>query len=221
MPPALATATGDDWWTALRVLSKQSSTTGLAARGLIALRDGDSRVAESHLRDAVAASPSSIPLRRLLGIAYAASGRDEAAAGVWSLAPADRTADPRWSLAFAEALGRTGDYRAALDQLRQVPGDPTGGRAHRIIESLIVIGLMDDALVALTAWEAGEGREQPAARPTFYLVALRYAAALQPSADAGAIDAFRLLADRYVTAGGEYADVVAPWLQSVAALQAK
>jgi VWFA-related protein len=221
LPAALVNATGDAWWTSLRTLTKQPGAVGLAARGLTALRDGDARAAESHLREVVAASPTSTASRRLLGVAFAASGRDDAAAGVWSLAMNERTVDPRWTLAFAEALGRTGDYRASLDMLRRIPGEPSGRHALRTVEALMVIGLMDEAMAALVAWESGEGREQPAGRQMFYLVALRYAAALQLSADARAIDDFRRAADRYVTAGGEYADMVAPWIQSTAALEAR
>jgi hypothetical protein len=102
--------------------------------------------------------------------------------------------------------------------MRRIPGDPTGPRLERMVDTLIVMGLMDEATAALTAWEAGEGREQPAARLTFYLVALRFVSALQRPSDASAIDDFRRVADRYVAAGGEYANVVAPWIQSAAAL---
>ncbi len=219
LPAALLNGTGDAWWTALRALAKQTGAAGLAARGLTALHDEDASAAESHLRDAVAASPTSNAARRLLGVAFAASGRDDAATGVWSLAAGERTADPRWTLAFAEALGRVGDYRAALDMLRQMPGEPADRRLHRLVEALMVVGLMDEAERALVAWEAGDGRDQPAGRLTFYLVALRFIAALQPSADAQALDAFRRAADRYVAAGGEYANIVTPWLQSAVALE--
>jgi VWFA-related protein len=221
LPAALVTATGEAWWAALRATAAQRTVVGLAARGLTALHSGDTRAAQMHLRDIMADSPSSIAARRLLGIAYAAAGRDDGAAGIWSGAIEPRTDDPRWSVAFAEALGRVGDFKVALETLRGMPGEPSGRRADRLVEALLVVGLTDEALAALVTWEAGEGREQPAARLTFYLVALRYAAALQPTADARAIDEFRHLADRYVTAGGEYADLVAPWIQSAAALQVR
>jgi VWFA-related protein len=221
LPAALVNATGNAWWAALRATAAQRTVVGLAARGLTALHDGDPRAAQSHLRDAMAGSPSSMAARRLLGIAYAAAGRDDGAAGIWSGAIEARTDDPRWSVAFAEALGRVGDYKAALETLRAMPGEPSGRRADRLVEALLVVGLTDEALAALVAWETGEGRERPAARLTFYLVALRYAAALQPAADARAIDDFRRLADRYVAAGGEYADLVAPWIQSAASLGAR
>jgi len=218
LPAALVNTTGDAWWTAVRTTGTQRTVVGLAARGLTALHGGDARTAQTHLRDAMAESPSSIAARRLLGIAYAAAGRDDGAAGIWSGAIAPRTDDPRWSVAFAEVLGRVGDYKAALETLREMPGEPSGRRANRLVEALLVVGLTDEALAALVAWEAGEGREQPAARLTFYLVALRYAAVLQPNADARAIEDFRRLADRYVAAGGEYADLVTPWIQSAATI---
>jgi hypothetical protein len=221
LPAALATATGDEWWAALRVASAQPTALGRAARGLVAIHDGDTRAGETRLRDAAADNPTSNALRRLLGVAYAASGRDDAAAGVWSLAMNARTDDPRWTLAFVEALGRVGDYRAALDLLRQMPGEPTGRRLQRTIDVFTVMGMMDEATTALEAWAAGEGRGEPAGRLMFYLVALRFAAALQPSAGAATIDDFRRLADRYVSAGGEYANVVTPWIESAAALTAR
>jgi hypothetical protein len=218
LPAAVLAATGDAWWTALAALAKQSGTVALAARGLTALHTGDARTAETHLRDVVSASPTSNEARRLLGLAFALAGRDDAATGVWSLAAGERGADTRWTLSFVEALGRTGDYRYALELLEGIPGAPAGRHLERLVEALIIVGRTNDATAALTMWEAGEGREQTGARLMFYLVALRFAAALAPAADAQAVAEFRRVADRYVAAGGEYAPIVTPWLQSAVAL---
>ena len=85
-------------------------------------------------------------------------------------------------------------------------------------DPLIVVGRMDEAMDALLAWEAAEGRDEPTARLAFYLIALRYAAVLEPGADATTVDEFRRVAEAYVTGGGEYADMVGPWIQSTAGM---
>lgn len=218
LPAALTSASGEAWWKTLRSVGSPGTALGLAARGLAALHDGDARTAEAQLRDAASAGPASPVARRLLGLAHAAAGRDDAAAGVWSLGAMEKAGDERWTVAYAEALGRAGDFAAALQVLRGIPEPRSTPTTHRLIDALVIVGQLDEATTLLRAWEASGGAEQPASRLAFYLVALRYAAVIESGADGAALDEFRRTAGRYVAADGEFADMVGTWIQSTAGL---
>jgi hypothetical protein len=211
--PLASTLTAEQWISGLSKVATQTDVFGAVARALLALAKGDAAAATDAAAIARKLAPDSTSVEILTGAAHAAAGRDREAVDVWRDAVGTLAADPDWSLPFAEALGRTGDYEGALEALSLLPRDPSRLESVRAIDAAIALGRYDEARAAAEKGSGGTGAYQ--SRLAFYTLVFLYADALDAKATDRTKQAFMTSARTFVKSGADLAPLVQSWIDSL------
>ena len=212
VPPALVAAGAPDtaFWDAMSAAAREQRTAlGAFARGLLALRLPNGPAAATQFELAVERAPASIAAMLYLGAAWAASGKDDDAAGIWQLALGEPGVGLDWHLCQIDALVRIGDRAAALVALRTLAArypDSTAVLA-RLVEVELAQGLADDARPHLSRL-LEINPDDPEAR--WWEIVMAFADAVDP-ARPDAVPAFLAVADRYIERNWPRTDLVRSW----------
>jgi hypothetical protein len=204
----------DPWLKGLEEVAAGKDAVAAFSRAVVALRRSNPAAAEVALAEARKGVPGSMAVTLLDGVLHAAAGRDEQAIAAWREALGPLSADPDWSLALAEALGRRGDFAGAAEALTLLPSDPSRVEAVRLIDASIALGRFDQARAAAERGSrAGGGGYR--GRLAFYSLVFAFADALVPGAPEATIQTFLKAAEAFLTTGSELAPLVRAWIDMV------
>jgi len=180
-------------------------------RGLGMFARGQVLPAADQFRASLRLSPDFVPATLYLGACSAALGRDQDAAGAWTMAMLEEARSPVLSLLLAEALIRSGDLEAAVDVLREAAAAwPADDRFRQRLG--LAYGLGGRAAEALPLLAAHVESHPGDTDTLFATVRLLYEGDPAQGAER---ERFLRYARAYVTAAGPQQALVAQWIKAV------